>query len=113
DEAGIKWPEPVAPFAVAILNLKQGGGDTDPACERLYAALTAKGLDVLYHDLDERPGSKFATTDLIGIPWQILGCHTGLAEGKVALKCRADGSRELLTPEAAVAKLAGKPTWQP
>src|SRR5262244_739565 len=64
DDAGIKWPEPVAPFAVAILNLKQGGGDTDAACERLYRDLTAKGLDVLYHDLDERPGSKFATADL-------------------------------------------------
>jgi prolyl-tRNA synthetase len=72
DEAGIKWPEAVAPFTVAILNLKQGASDTDAACERLYAALTAKGIDALYHDLDERPGSKFATADLIGIPWQIL-----------------------------------------
>src|SRR5580692_6888324 len=72
DEAGIRWPDAVAPFNVAILNLKQVGRDTDPACEQLYAALTAKGIDVLYHDLDERPGSKFATADLIGIPWQIM-----------------------------------------
>ena len=56
DDAGIKWPEAVAPFKVAILNLKQGGADTDAACERLYRELTAKGIDTLYNDLDERPG---------------------------------------------------------
>jgi prolyl-tRNA synthetase len=104
DEAGIRWPEAVAPFTVAILNLKQGGSDTDAACERLYAALTAKGIDTLYHDLDERPGSKFATADLIGIPWQILVGPRGLAEGKVELKHRFDGSRELVTPADALAR---------
>ena len=103
DEAGIKWPEPVAPFKAMILNLKQGGSDTDPACERLYAELTAKGIDTLYHDLDERPGPKFATADLIGIPWQILVGPRGLAEGKVEVKRRADGARELMTPADAVA----------
>ena len=105
DEAGIRWPEAVAPFTVAILNLKQGGSDTDAACERLYAALTAKGIDTLYHDLDERPGSKFATADLIGIPWQILVGPRGLAEGKVEVKRRFDGSRELMTPQDALARL--------
>ena len=105
DEVGIKWPEAVAPFAVAILNLKQGASETDQACERLYAALAAKGVDVLYHDLDERPGSKFATADLIGIPWQILVGPRGLAEGKVELKRRSDGSRELMSPADALARL--------
>src|SRR3954454_8860822 len=70
DDAGIKWPESVAPFKVMILNLKQGGGDTDKACEALYRELSGKGIDVLYDDLDQRPGAKFATADLIGIPWQ-------------------------------------------
>ncbi len=97
DEAGIKWPEAVAPFKVAILNLKQGGADTDAACEQLYRALSAKGIDVLYDDLDQRPGAKFATADLIGIPWQILIGPKGLAEGKVEVKKRADGSRELMS----------------
>ena len=78
DDAGIIWPEAVAPFKVAILNLKQGDGATDKACEALYAKLHARGVDVLYHDLDERPGSKFATADLIGIPWQILVGPKGL-----------------------------------
>jgi prolyl-tRNA synthetase len=106
DDAGIIWPEAVAPFKVAILNLKQGGADTDAASERLYRDLQGKGIDVLYHDLDERPGSKFATTDLIGIPWQVLVGPRGLAEGKVEVKKRADGSRQLLAPGDALALLA-------
>jgi prolyl-tRNA synthetase len=92
DEAGIKWPEAVAPFKVVILNLKQGGAD---------------GVDVLYDDLDQRPGAKFATADLIGIPWQILVGPRGLAEGKVEVKKRADGSRELMTEGDAVKRLCG------
>ncbi len=97
DEAGIKWPEAVAPFRVAILNLKQGAEETNAACEKLYAALTAKGVDVLYDDTDQRPGGKFATADLIGIPWQVLIGPKGLAEGKVEIKKRSDGSREFLS----------------
>jgi prolyl-tRNA synthetase len=106
DDAGIKWPEAVAPFQAIILNLKQGGSDTDAACESLYAALTAKGVDTLYHDGDERPGAKFALADLIGIPWQILVGPRGLAEGKVEVKRRADGTRELLSPADAIARIA-------
>jgi prolyl-tRNA synthetase len=106
DEAGIKWPDSVAPFNAMILNLKQGGADTDPACEQLYAQLRGKGIDTLYHDLDERPGPKFATADLIGVPWQILVGPRSLAEGKVEVKRRADGQRELMSLADAVAKVA-------
>jgi prolyl-tRNA synthetase len=106
DDAGIKWPEAVAPFKAVILNLKQGGADTDAASEQLYRELTAKGVDVLYDDLDQRPGAKFATADLIGIPWQILVGPKGLAEGKVEVKKRADGSRELMSPTEAIKRLA-------
>ena len=106
DDAGIQWPEPVAPFRAIVLNLKQGDGATDAASEHLYRALSARGLDVLYHDLDERPGSKFATADLIGIPWQILVGPKGLAAGKIELKRRADGVREQLAPDAAIDRLA-------
>jgi prolyl-tRNA synthetase len=102
DDAGIIWPEPVAPYRVAILNLKQGASDTDAACEQLYRELSAKGIEVLYHDLDERPGAKFATADLIGIPYQVLVGPRGLAEGKIELKKRADGSRDTLSPAAAI-----------
>ena len=102
DEAGIIWPEPVAPFKVAILNLKQGSAETDAACEQLYRDLTAKGVEVLYDDRDERAGGKFATADLIGVPWQVLVGPKGLAEGKVEVKKRADGTRETITPAAAL-----------
>ena len=105
DETGIKWPEAVAPFDVIILNLKQGDAATDAASEQLYSELSAAGVDVLYHDTDERPGAKFATADLIGIPWQILVGPKGLADGQVELKRRADGSRTMLTPADAVAQL--------
>jgi prolyl-tRNA synthetase len=105
DDAGIKWPEAVAPFTVAILNLKQGDGAVDAACEKLYAALQEKGVDVLYHDLDERPGSKFATADLIGIPYQVLIGPKGLTAGQFELKKRADGSREMLAPDDVLQRL--------
>jgi prolyl-tRNA synthetase len=106
DDAGIKWPEAVAPFKVAVLNLKQGDSATDAASETVYRQLSAKGVEVLYNDLDERPGSKFASTDLIGIPWQVLIGPKGLAEGKIELKCRADGTRQLMAPADAVERLA-------
>jgi prolyl-tRNA synthetase len=105
DDAGIIWPEAIAPFKAGILNLKQGDGMTDAACEKLYQALTVKGIDVLYDDTDERAGAKFATADLIGVPYQILVGPKGLAEGKVELKMRAGGAREMVTPEDAVARL--------
>jgi prolyl-tRNA synthetase len=106
DDAGIKWPEAVAPYKVAILNLKQGDAATDLASETLYARLRAKKVDVLYHDLDERPGSKFATADLIGVPWQILVGPKGLALGQVEVKKRADGTREMLSPDEAANRFA-------
>lgn len=102
DDAGIKWPEAVAPFKVIILNLKQGDASTDGAAESLYRELCARGVEVLYHDLDERPGSKFATADLIGIPWQVMVGPKGLAAGTVEIKRRADGSRQNVSPAAAV-----------
>jgi prolyl-tRNA synthetase len=105
DENGIVWPEAVAPFDVAILNLKTGDAATDAASERLYRELEAAGRDVLYDDRDERPGGKFATADLIGVPWQVLIGPKGLAEGKVELKHRATGEREHLALEDVIARL--------
>jgi prolyl-tRNA synthetase len=106
DDAGIKWPESVAPFRVGLLNLKQGDSATDAACEKLYRDLHARGVDVLYDDTDERAGAKFATVDLIGLPWQVIVGPKGLADGKVELKRRSDGSRELVSPADVLARLA-------
>ena len=102
DDAGIKWPEAVAPFKVAILNLKQGDAATGAACEELYRGLSAKGIDALYDDTDKGAGAKFATADLIGLPYQVMIGPRGLAEGKVEVKKRADGSKEMMTPAAAL-----------
>ena len=102
DDAGIIWPEPVAPFKVAILNLKQGSADADGVCMQLYKDLSAKGVEALYDDRDERAGGKFATADLMGIPWQVLIGPKGLAEGKVEVKRRDDGSRDTMSPAAAL-----------
>ncbi len=107
DEAGIIWPDAVAPFNVAILDLKAGDSATGAACEDLYRQLSARGLDVLLDDRDERAGGKFATADLIGAPWQILVGPKGLANGQVELKRRATGERELLSPADAVARICG------
>jgi prolyl-tRNA synthetase len=98
DDAGIKWPEAVAPFKAAILNLKQGSEDTDTACEKLYRELSAGGVEVLYDDTDQRAGAKFAAADLIGIPWSDSGRPQGPADGKLELKRRSDGTREESEP---------------
>jgi prolyl-tRNA synthetase len=96
DEAGIIWPDPVAPFGVGIVNLRPGDAATDQACAEAYAALTEAGKEPLLDDTDERPGGKFAAMDLIGLPWQLIIGPRGLAEGKVELKRRATGERHTL-----------------
>jgi prolyl-tRNA synthetase len=105
DEHGIIWPEPVAPFLVGLINLKPGDPDTDRVCSTLYYQLRGAGIDVLYDDRDERPGVKFADMDLIGLPWQLVVGPRGIKNGVVELKRRADGQREELSVESAMARL--------
>ena len=108
DEAGAIWPESVAPFSVGLVNLKAGDAKVDAACEDLYAKLGKAGVDVLYDDRDDRPGAKFATMDLIGLPRQLIVGPKGLAEGKIELKHRRGGARETLSPEEALNKLTAR-----
>lgn len=107
DENGIIWPETVAPFDVALINMKAGDAGCDTACEALYAELTAAGIDVLYDDTDQRAGGKFATADLIGLPWQVIVGPRGVAAGEVEIKNRRTGERKSL-PLSAVAARFGK-----
>ncbi len=107
DEAGIIWPDSVAPFAVGIANLKVGDAASDAASLKLYGALKKAGIDVLYDDLDERPGAKFARLDLIGLPYQVIVGPKGLAEGKVEIKTRRTGAREMMSIGEAVARFTG------
>jgi prolyl-tRNA synthetase len=105
DENGIIWPEGVTPFHCGIVNLKQGDDEADAACNQLYAALTAAGLDPLYDDRKERAGGKFATMDLIGLPWRITVGPRGLKNGVVELTSRRTGESVELSPEEAVKKV--------
>ncbi|MBY6138829.1 proline--tRNA ligase [Leisingera daeponensis] len=105
DDKGIIWPEGVTPFHCGIVNLKQGDDEADAACNQLYAALTAAGLDPLYDDRNERAGGKFATMDLIGLPWRITVGPRGLKNGVVELTSRRSGESEELSPEEAVKKV--------
>ena len=107
DEAGMIWPDGVAPFDIGVINLKVGDAACDGACARIVAALGKVGLEALYDDRDERPGAKFATMDLIGLPHQIIVGPKSLAEGKVEIKDRRSGHREIVSVEAAIARFGG------
>jgi prolyl-tRNA synthetase len=106
DEGGIIWPEPVAPFDIVLINLKAGDAKVDAACEDLYAKLTAAGKDVLYDDTNDRPGAKFASADLIGIPWQLVIGPRGLENGIAEVKNRATGAKEEMSLDAVVNRFA-------
>jgi len=99
DENGIIWPDSVAPFGAAVVNLRVGEPAVDEVAERAYRALTAAGIDALLDDRDERPGAKFAS---LGVPWQLIVGPKGVAEGVVEIKRRATGERQTLPLEAAV-----------
>ncbi|MGA1761509.1 MAG: proline--tRNA ligase [Paracoccaceae bacterium] len=105
DDNGIIWPEGVTPFHCGIVNLKQGDEEADAACDAIYKSLTALGLEPLYDDRNERAGGKFATMDLIGLPWRITVGPRGLKNGVVELTSRRTGVSEEMTPEHAVERI--------
>jgi prolyl-tRNA synthetase len=107
DENGIIWPKAVAPFDVALINMKVGDAACDKACSNLEAQLGAGGFDVLHDDTDQRAGSKFATADLIGLPWQVIVGPRGVAGGEIEIKNRATGARENVPLDKAVDFIKG------
>ncbi|WP_099866184.1 proline--tRNA ligase [Pararhizobium haloflavum] len=105
DEAGIIWPDGVAPFQVMIINMKSGDGACEAACDDLYAKLTNAGVEVLYDDTDDRAGAKFATADLIGVPRQVIVGPRGIASGEIEIKDRKTGERQTMSLESAINRL--------
>ncbi|MEP3279190.1 MAG: proline--tRNA ligase [Stappiaceae bacterium] len=105
DEAGIIWPKSVAPFDIGLINMRAGDAGVDSACDDLYEKLTNAGCDVLYDDTDNRAGNKFATMDLIGLPWQLIVGPRGLKSGEVEIKNRKTGERENVALDGVVARL--------
>jgi prolyl-tRNA synthetase len=108
DDDGIIWPQEVAPFDVGLINLKVGDGDTDRACEKIYNELTNAGLEVLYDDTDNRAGGKFASMDMIGLPWQVIAGPRGLKDGQVEVKNRKTGERKSVGLDEAITQLAAR-----
>lgn len=102
DDAGIIWPDAVAPYRAAILNLRPGDEACDEICEKIYAT---EPDNLLYDDRSDRAGVKFNDADLMGHPWQIIVGPRGAKEGRVELKRRASGERFELTVEEALAKI--------
>jgi prolyl-tRNA synthetase len=107
DDDGIVWPESVAPYKVGLINMRADDETCTAAADDIYTRLGSAGVEVLYDDRDERGGAKFATMDVIGLPWQLIVGPRGLEKGVVELKNRATGEREELTPEIAIGKLSG------
>ncbi|MBM3513462.1 MAG: proline--tRNA ligase [Alphaproteobacteria bacterium] len=108
DDAGIIWPESVAPFRVGLINLKTGDAACDAACTKLYSELTKAGVSVLYDDREDRAGVKFADMDLIGIPWQVVIGPKGVAKGQAEVKRRAGGARDECPIDSVVGRFVGK-----
>ncbi|NWH08953.1 MAG: proline--tRNA ligase [Alphaproteobacteria bacterium] len=109
DEAGLVWPDAVAPFDIGLVSLKSDDAKTSASCLDLYERLQNSGKDVLYDDTDERAGQKFAVQDLIGLPWQVIVGPRGLAAGEIEVKNRKTGERRTMTPDAAINLLTAAP----
>jgi prolyl-tRNA synthetase len=106
DEAGIIWPEGVAPFRLGLINLRPADEKCRAAADDLYGKLRSAGVDVLYDDRDESPGAKFAAMDLIGLPDQLILGPRGLAAGNAEWKHRRDGARQDLPLDSVVPRFA-------
>ena len=106
DDKGIIWPRAVAPFDVAVVNLKPDDAACAACAEDLYGRLAGAGCDPLLDDRDERPGAKLASIDLIGIPWQIIVGPRGMANGVVEVKNRVTGESVEVSPDSALSMVA-------
>src|SRR6201987_4454656 len=113
DDAGIVWPQSVAPFRVGLINLRPVDERCRVAAEELYGRLVGAGVEVLYDDRDESPGAKFATMDLIGLPDQLVIGPRGIAAGMLELKHRRSGERQDVSIEKAVDRLVAPPLNPP
>ncbi|HUP67830.1 MAG TPA: proline--tRNA ligase [Sphingomicrobium sp.] len=105
DDAGIIWPEAMAPWRVGLVTMRADDEPSNAAAGRVYDQLRGAGIDTLYDDRDERGGVKLGSMDLIGLPWQLIIGPRGIASGTVELKRRSTGEREELSLESALARL--------
>ena len=102
DDKGIVWPEAIAPYKVYLVSIGEQGA---VEAERLYDELTARGVEVLFDDRDERPGTKFADAELMGIPYRLTVSDRLVEQNKLELTKRLDGQTSLLTASEVLAIL--------
>lgn len=102
DEKGLVWPENIAPYKAYLVSIGEKG---TLEAAKLYEDLTARGVEVLYDDRNERPGAKFADSELIGIPHRITISDRLLENGNYEYTRRSDGETAILTYQEVVAKL--------
>ncbi|EJF75904.1 proline--tRNA ligase [Bartonella alsatica] len=107
DENGIIWPKSIAPFDFGIINMKPDDKKCTHTCEIFYQSLKQAGFDPLLDDRNERPGSKFAIMDLIGLPTQIIVGPKNVAHNEVEIKDRKTGIKKSLTVETALNQFSG------
>lgn len=96
DDKGIIWPKNVAPYSVYLVSIGEKGSQK---ADELYETLTAKGVEVLYDDRDERPGAKFADSELLGIPTRVTISDRGVEAGEYEVFDRVSGETKSLTLE--------------
>ncbi|HIF9101344.1 TPA: proline--tRNA ligase [Photobacterium damselae] len=109
DENGIIWPDAIAPFQVSIVPMNMAKSEeVKEAAEKLYADLTAAGIDVLFDDRKERPGVMFADHELIGIPHTIVIGNRSLENGEMEYKNRRTGTKENVAVTDIVAFVTSK-----
>ncbi len=98
DEKGLVWPEAIAPFSVHLIAIsKDKESEASKTAEDVYAKLTKAGVEVLFDDRDEGAGSKFADSDLFGIPMRVVVSDKSLASGGVEIKERKNDTSEIIS----------------
>ncbi len=103
DDKGLVWPESIAPAKVYIVRI---GGDAATAhADDLYTELMGMGIEVLYDDRNERPGTKFADAELMGIPYRVTVSDRLIESGQYEFTARATGETETLTHEQLLARM--------
>jgi len=103
DKSGLVWPEQIAPFKAYLVNV---GNETTTESEKIYKKLKGHGVKILWDDRDERPGSKFADADLLGIPYRIVISEKTIEKNGIEFKKRNENSAKIISEEELIKQLA-------
>ena len=102
DDKGLVWPETVAPYKVYLVSI----GDVAEVADKLYENLEGRGIEVLYDDRDERPGTKFSDSELMGMPYRVTVSERNMTNNQYELTVRSTGETSILTLDELLGKLS-------